>query len=106
MALRDLSISGETATSGGSSAVSGLPFFWDSTEAAPKTNWEEWWDLFMVAANAKCSISVNKILRTATEQQPRVAAVINNLNEQAADRKILIVLFFISGVCRKEKPYR
>ena len=80
-------------TSGGTSAVSGLPAFWDSEDTAPKTEWEEWWDLFMVATNAKYSISVNEILRTATKQQPRIAALINNLNEQAVERKIVSVLF-------------
>ena len=93
MALRDLSTDEETATSGESSAVSGLPFFWDSVDAATKTEWEEWWDLFMVAAIAKFSISVNEMLRTVTQQQPRIEALINNLNEQAAERKIVSVLF-------------
>ena len=41
----------------------------------------------MVAANAKYSISVNEMLRTVTQQEPRVAALNNNLNEQAAERK-------------------
>ena len=41
MALRDLSTDEETATSGESSAVSGLPFFLDSVDAATKTEWEE-----------------------------------------------------------------
>ena len=62
MALRESSTGGEMATAGGSSAVSGLPPFWDSADTAPKTEWEEWWDLFMVAANEKNSISVNEIL--------------------------------------------
>ena len=97
MTLRDLSTGGETETSGGS-AVSGLPSFWDSADAAPKTEWEEWWDLFMTAANAKYSISVNEMLRTVTQQQqPRIAALINNLNDEAAERKIVSVLFLSLG---------
>ena len=97
MALRDSSTGGETATTEGSSAVSGLPPFWDSADTAPKTEWEEWWDLFMVAANAKDSISVNEMLRTVTQQHPRIAALINNLNEQAAERKTVSVLFLSLG---------
>ena len=98
MALRDTSASsGELTTPGGSSAVSGLPAFWKSADTAPKTEWEEWWDFFMVAANAKYSISVNEILRTVTPQQPRIAALINNLNEQAAERKVVSVLFLSLG---------
>ena len=93
MALRDISASGEMPTSGGSSAVVGLQALWDSTLTAPKTEWVEWWGNFMVAATiANFSISVNEILRTATEQQPRLAALINNLNEQAAEMKLVIFL--------------
>ena len=104
MALRDTSAGGEMTTSGGSSAVSGLPAFWDSADTTPKTEWEEWWDLFMVAANAKYSISVNELLRTATEQQPRIPALINNLDEQAAERKIVSVLFLSLG-CAARKSF-
>ena len=85
------------STSGGASAVSGLPTFWDSEDSAPKTEWEEKWDLFVVATNAKHSISVTEVLREVTEQQPRVLALINNLNEQAAERKIFSVLFLSLG---------
>ena len=62
-----MSASGEIPTSCGSSAVSGLPAFWVPADTAPKTEKEEWRDLFMVATNSKYSISVNEIiLRTAT----------------------------------------
>ena len=97
MALRDLVSGGEMAATGGSSAVSVLPPYWDSADAAPKTDWEEWWDLFMVATNAKYSISVNELLRPITQNQPRVPALINNLNEQAAERKLVSVLFLSLG---------
>ena len=97
MALRDSSTGGETTTSAGSSAVSGLPPFWDSADTAPKTEREEWWDLFTVAANAKYSIPVNEMLRTVTQQQPRKAALINNLREQVAERDKVSVLFLSLG---------
>ena len=92
----------ELTKSGGSSAVSGLPAFWDSPDTTSETEWEEWWDLFMVAANAKYSISVNELLRTATEQQSRIPALINNLNAKAAKRKIVSVLF-LSLECAARK---
>ena len=62
MALRELTDSEDATTSRGQSAVAGLPTIWDTAEIAPKAEWEEWWDLFMVAANAKYSISMNEIL--------------------------------------------
>ena len=67
MALRELPDSEDATTSRGLSAVAGLSTFWDRAEIAPKTEWENWWDLFMVAANAKYSTSVNEILRDVTE---------------------------------------
>ena len=45
----------------------------------------------MVAAH------VNELLRPAAEQNPRIAALINNLNEQAAERKIVSVIFLSLG---------
>ena len=50
-------------------------------------------ELFMVAVNAKYSISVKEVPRIVIEQHPRVAALINNLNEEAAERKMVSVLF-------------
>ena len=56
----------------------------------------------MMAANVKYFISVNEI-RTATNQQLRVASLINNLNEQAAERTIVSVLILSLGSATK--PY-
>ena len=101
MALRELLECEDWMTSRGPSAVAGLPTFWDTAEIAPKTEWEEWWDLFMVATNAKYSISLNELQRPATEQNPRIAALRNNLNEQAAERKAVSVLFSLGTAGRK-----
>ena len=53
----------------------------------------------------KCQylISLNELQRPATEQNPRKAALRNNLIEQAAERKIVSVLFF-TGNSRTKKP--
>ena len=56
----------------------------------------------MVAANAGYSISVNELLRTVTAQQPRIPALINNLNEQAAERKIVSILFLSLGCAARK----
>ena len=102
MALRELPDSEDATTSRGPSAVAGLPTFWDTAEIAPKTEWEDWWDLFMVAVNAKYSISVNENLREATAQNPRIAGLINNLNEQAAESKVVSVLFLSLGTAGRK----
>ena len=58
--------------------------------------------MFMVAVNAKYSISVDELLRNVTEQSPRNAALINNLNEQAAGRKSVNLLFFSLGTAARK----
>ena len=89
IALRELPNSEDVTTSKVPSAVAGLPNFLDTVEVASEPDW----DLFMVATNAIYSISVNEILRDVTEPNPRIPALINNLNEQAAERKVVSVIF-------------
>ena len=51
MALRDLSDSEEIAKVATTTAVAGLTAHWDSPESAATIEWEEWWNLFMIAVN-------------------------------------------------------
>ena len=101
MALRDNSFesSGKQTTSS-SSALAGLPAYWECPEVPPKAEWEKWWELFVMAINAKHAISVTELLRTPTQNSPRQAALLNNLNEQAAERKVVSILFLSLGVER------
>ena len=46
-------------------------------------------DILVVAVTAKHSIPVHELLGTPTEDQPRQTALYNNLNEQAAERKVV-----------------
>ena len=66
----------------GASALAGLPAYWDVAECPPKIEWEKLWDLFLMAVNAKYSFSVTELKRVPTQQRPRQAALINNLNEK------------------------
>ena len=56
----------------------------------------------MVAVNAKYSISVDELRRNVTEQTPRIAALINNLNEQAAERKLVSLVFLSLGTAARK----
>ena len=98
MALRvDPSDLSEETAAGSASALAGLPSYWVVAECLAKTEWEKWWDLFVMAVYAKYSISIQELTKTVTEQQPRQAALINNLNEQATERKTISVLFLSLG---------
>ena len=93
MALPDSSDSGEMAKAAGTSAVAGLPACWDSPKSAAKTEREEWWNLFMVAVNTKYPKPLDELLRNVTENRSPIAALFNNLNEQAAERKLVSFRF-------------
>ena len=103
MALRESANCGEVAKSESASAVLGLPAHWDSADAAPRTDWEDWWDLFTVAVTAKYSLSVNKLLRIVTTEQAPNLALMNNLNEEAAEeRNVISVLFLPLGTAGRK----
>ena len=60
-----------------------------------------------MAVNAKYSISVPGLIRIPPEQQPRQAALINNLNEATAERKTVSILFLSLGAAgRKNLSYK
>ena len=90
--------SSESTSASGPSALAGLPSFWDHHETPPKTERENWWDFFIVAVNARHSNSVLELLRTPTQNQPRQAALLNNINEQA----IVSILFLSLGTAGRK----
>ena len=51
----------------------------------------------MVEVKAKHSNLVHELMRALSEHRPREAALINNTNEQAAERQVGIVLFLSLG---------
>ena len=89
--------SSKQPAAGGASALAGLPSFWDVAECPSSTEWEKWWALFVISINANYSFSVTELTRSPTEQQPRQVPLINNLNElneQAAERKTIVTHSF------------
>ena len=97
MALRESTEASGKPGAGGASALAGLPAYWDVPECPPKIEWEKCWDLFLMAVKAKYSISVTELTRFPTQQRPRQAALINNLNEEALERKTVSILFLSLG---------
>ena len=68
----------------------------------PEAEWERCWELFVKAVNAKHAISVPELLKTPTENNPRKTALLNNLNEQATERKVVSILFQSLGVAGRK----
>ena len=55
-----------------------------------------------MAVNANPSISVPRLIRTPTDQRPQQAALINNLNEQAAERQTASIVSLSLGSAGKK----
>ena len=69
------------------SPVPALNYFWQEAEKEPSYDWEQWQQLFEVAVLARHSISLTEITRTVDEQNPRVPALMGNLEKNAAAKK-------------------
>ena len=79
------------------SLLPGLPLFWSDPTKSPAMEWERWFDLFTVAVMAKYSISVEELTRTVDAEHPRVKALIGDMPEEAAEKKLVTWLFFSVG---------
>ena len=77
------------------SPLPGRNYFWQDAEKPPSYDWEQWVQLFEVAVLARHSISMTELLREVDEQNPRIAAMMGNLEEVPAKRK-LVSLWYIS----------
>ena len=100
MALR-ASNSSNTDTSSQKDAIPsllpGLPLFWPHADKPPAMEWERWIDLFAVAVMAKHSISIDELTRTVDKGHPRVKALIGDMPEEAAEKKVVTWLFLSVG---------
>ena len=75
----------------------GLPLFWSDSTKSPLMEWEQWFDLFAVAVMAKVSISIEELTRNTDENSPRIKALIGDMAEEAAEKKVVTWLFFSAG---------
>ena len=81
----------------------GLNYFWQDAEKTPGYDWEQWIQLFEVATLARHSISVSEVLREADQMNPRAAALMGNLEEIPAKRKIVSLLYISIGKNARKK---
>ena len=79
------------------SPLPGLNYFWQDAVKPPGYDWEQWIQLFEVATLARHSISVSEVLREADQQNPRAAALMGNLEEIPAKRKVVSLLYISIG---------
>ena len=79
------------------SPLPGLNSFWQDAEKPPGYEWEQWIQLFEVATLARHSISVSEVLREADLRNPRAVALMVNLEEIPAKRKVVSLLYISIG---------
>ena len=79
------------------SPVLGLNYFWQEAEKSPTYEWEQWIQLFEVAVLARHSISGSELTREVTQDNPRRAAMMGNLEEKPAKRKVTSLLYISIG---------
>ena len=79
------------------SPVPGLQYFSLEAKKSPTYEWEQWIQLFEVAVLARHSISVTELTGEVTQDNPRVAAMMENLEEEPAKRKVTSLLYISIG---------
>ena len=96
MALRAENSSLSLSTTAMSHLV-GLPVYWHEANTSPTMDWDKWVDLFQVAVMAKFSISISELTREATEQNPRARALLGDMDEDPANKKVVSVMYLSLG---------
>ena len=81
----------------------GLPVFWHDAYSNPTMEWDKWVDLFQVAVMAKYSISLTELTRDASQQIPKVRALMGDLEEEPANKKVVSVLYLSLGEAARKQ---
>ena len=63
--------------------------------------WEKWIDLFAVARMAKSSISMNELIRTADEANPKVKPLLGDMPEAANNEAVSMMFMSLGEAGRK-----
>ena len=77
--------------------MQGLPLYWRDLEKPYSIDWERWLCLFSVALMAGYSINIDEVERTPDEDNLRVKALMGDLPEISANRKVISLLFLSLG---------
>ena len=82
-------------------AIAGLSTFWQDQNSEPKIMWDRWTEFFAVAMMTKFSIAKDEFVREEGVE-PRRTALMGGLDQVAAERKTVSVLFFSIGRSSKK----
>ena len=79
------------------SPLPGVTYFWQDANTPPSYDWEQWRQLYEDAVLTRHSISITELLRDVDQQNPRQAALMGNLEEMHAKRKVVSLLYISIG---------
>ena len=71
--------------------------FWEDADKPPSYDWDQGVQISEVAVLARHSISITELLRTADEQHHTEVALMGNLEETPAKRKVVSLLYIAIG---------
>ena len=74
------------------SALAGRNLYWSEPQDTPLLVWQKWLQLITVAMMAKRSISLSELTRV--EGGERASAILSELSEEAASKKVISILSF------------
>ena len=80
-----------------SSLLPGLSYFWQDADKSPTTEWNSGVELFEMAVLARLSHSISEVLKTPTEQDPTIPALLGNLTVGRATKKVVSILYLSIG---------
>ena len=104
MALRAQNeLSSSTFQTSSLSHLVGLSVFWYDDNSDPTMELDKWMDLFQVALMAKYSISLTELTRDASQQKARVRALMGDLEEEPANKKVVSVLYLSLGEAARKQ---
>ena len=84
------------------SHVPGLHYFRQEADKTPSYEWEQWGQIFEVAVLARHSIFVSELVRDEDQNNPRSAALMENLELEPAKRKMTSLLYISIGKTGKK----
>ena len=85
------------------SHLMGFPVDWHDASTNPTMDWDKWLDLFQVAITAKYSVSVMELTRDANEQNPRARALMGDMDENPANKKVMSVMYLSLGEAARKQ---
>ena len=80
-----------------SSPLSGLSYFWHDAGKSPTTEGNIWEQLFEMVVLARHSISISEVIKTPTEQDPTIPALLGNSTVGTARKKFVSLLYLSIG---------